>query len=151
MLAIPLLLRNREEFGKPVWAIGLSLLAISTVIQLASLAFWLPLELYQIEEFGHPTFVIALRMKNIAAFALGKMDAWGLATDSLHEDPWDYVHMTTWNFLPFLLKRVGVAPAWAVRVAFAVWYAGLAALATTLLRLRSVTAKFKSQAPVNIR
>jgi hypothetical protein len=90
------------------------------------------------EEFGHPTFVIALRMKNIAAFALGKMDAWGLATDSLHEDPWDYVHMTTWNFFPFLLKRVGVAPAWAVRLAFAVWFAALAALAATFTRLRAV-------------
>jgi hypothetical protein len=103
------------------------------------------------EEFGHPTFVIALRMKNIAAFALGKMDAWDLATDSLHEDPWDYVHMTTWNFLPFLLKRVSVAPAWAVRIAFAVWFTGLAALATTLLRLWSITTKFKQHAPVGIR
>jgi hypothetical protein len=151
LLAIPLLLGHRAEFGKLLWAIGLALLAISTVIQLASLAFWLPLELYQMEEFGHPTFVIALRMKNIAAFALGKMDAWGLATDSLHEDPWDYVHMTTWNFLPFLLKRVGVAPAWAVRIAFAVWFTGLAALATTLLRLWSITTKFKQHAPVGIR
>jgi hypothetical protein len=151
ILAVPLLLRYRAEFGKLIWAIGIALLAISTVVQLASLAFWLPLELYQMEEFGHPTFVIALRMKNIAAFALGKMDAWGLATDSLREDPWDYVHMTTWNFLPFLLKRVGVAPAWAVRVAFAVWFAGLAALATTLLRLWSATTKFKPKAPIDIR
>jgi hypothetical protein len=146
MLAIPLLLRYRIELGKFIWAIGLALLAISVVIQLASLAFWLPLELYQMEEFGHPTFVVALRMKNIVAFALGKMDAWGLATDSLHEDPWDYVHMTTWNFLPFLLKRVGVAPAWAVRVAFAVWFAGLAALAATFLRLLFVMKEFASPA-----
>ncbi len=147
MLAIPLLLRYRAEFGKLIWVIGLTLLAVSTVIQLASLAFWLPLELYQMEEFGHPTFVIALRLKNIAAFALGKMDAWGLATDSLHEDPWDYVHMTTWNFLPFLLKRVGVAPAWAVRVAFAVWFAALAATAATFAQLWSVTMNLKSPAP----
>ena len=48
------------------------------------------------------------------------------------QDPWDFVHITCWNFLPFLLKRVGVAPAWAVRIAFAVWFAGLAALAATL-------------------
>ena len=137
MLAVPLLLRYRAELGRPVFLIGMLLLAISTVIQLASLAFWLPLELYQIEVFGHPTFTIALRMKNIVAFALGKMDVWGLNTDSLKEDPWDYVHMTCWNFLPFLLKRVGVAPAWAVRVVFVVWYAGLAALAASLLRLRS--------------
>jgi hypothetical protein len=147
MLAIPLLLRYRIELGKLVWTIGLALLAISTVIQLASLAFWLPLELYQMEEFGHPTFVIALRMKNIAAFTLGKMDAWGLATDSLHEDPWDYVHMTTWNFLPFLLKRVGIAPVWAVRVVYAVWFAALAATAATFAQLCSVAMKLRTPVP----
>ena len=77
------------------------------MIQLASLAFWVPLEIYQMETLGHPTFVIALRFKNIVAFALGKMDAWGLNNESMAEDPWDYVHITTWNFLPFLLRRVG--------------------------------------------
>ena len=138
MLAVPLLLRFRAELSHPVWIIGIALLAIGTVIQLASLAFWMPLELYQMEVFGHPTFVIALRMKNIVAFALGHMDAWGLNTPSLQEDPWDYVHMTTWNFLPFLLKRVGVAPAWAVRIVFAVWLAALAALTAASLRLRAV-------------
>ena len=55
--------------------------------------------------------MIALRFKNIVAFALGKMDAWGLNTDAMGWDQWDHVHVTTWNFLPFLLRRVGVAPA----------------------------------------
>jgi len=136
LLAIPLLLRYRAVLGRPLWIVGIALFAISTLIQLASLAFWMPLELYQMEVFGHPTFTIVLRFKNIAAFALGKMDAWGLSTASLHEDPWDYVHMNTWNFLPFLLKRVGVAPAWAVRIVFAVWYAALAAFTAASLRLR---------------
>jgi hypothetical protein len=90
------------------------------------------------EEFGHPTFVIALRFKNIAAFALGKMDAWGLKTDSITYDPWDYVHLTTWNFLPFLLRRVGAAPRWAVRTAFAIWSAGIGLLVVVLGRLRRV-------------
>ena len=90
------------------------------------------------ETLGHPTFVIALRFKNIAAFALGKMDAWGLNTDAMSQDPWDYVHITTWNFLPFLLRRVGAAPAWVVNIALAVWYCGIAALAWVMLRLRRV-------------
>lgn len=124
--------------GKWIWRVGIFLIAASLVIQLASLAFWLPLEIYQMEEFGHPAFVIALRFKNIAAFALGKMDAWGLNTDSMTWDQWDYVHITTWNFLPFLLKRVGAAPGWVVRVAFAVWLTGIAALVWLLARLRSV-------------
>ena len=40
------------------------------------------------------------------------VDAWGLNTDSMTQDPWDYVHITTWNLLPFLLHRVGAAPGW---------------------------------------
>jgi len=137
LLAIPLLLRHRGQVGNLVWSTGLALLAISTVIQVASLAFWLPLEIYQMETLGHPTFVIALRMKNILAFALGKMDAWGLNNHAMTEDPWDYAHITTWNFLPFLLRRVGVAPPWAVHLAFAVWGFALAALAATLARIRT--------------
>ena len=79
------------------------------------------------ETLGHPTFVVALRFKNIVAFALGKMDAWGLSNHAMTEDPWDYVHITTWNFLPFVLRRVGEAPGWVVKVCFGLWIAGLAA------------------------
>src|SRR5580692_6170819 len=127
--------------GKWIWRAGVALVAASLVIQIASLAFWLPLEIYQMETFGHPTFVIALRFKNIAAFALGKMDAWGLNTDAMTWDPWDYVHITTWNFLPFLLKRVGAAPAWVARVAFAVWGAAIAAWVWILVRLKTEYAR----------
>lgn len=144
LLAVPLLLRYRREFGRFVWGIGIFLIAISAVVQAASLAFWLPLEIYQMETLGHPTFVVALRIKNIVAFASGKMDAWGLNNHAMTEDPWDYVHITTWNFLPCLLKRVGVAPAWVVHVAFAVWYAGLAALAATLSRVWVVAKRHNS-------
>jgi hypothetical protein len=138
LLAVPLLMRHRDQVGRAVWTIGLALLAISTVIQIASLAFWLPLEIYQMETLGHPTFVIALRMKNILAFALGKMDAWGLNNHAMTEDPWDYVHITTWNFLPFVLRRVGVAPGWVVHLTFLAWGLALGALAGTLLRIRGV-------------
>ncbi|HEY6339595.1 MAG TPA: hypothetical protein VIW68_13970, partial [Candidatus Sulfotelmatobacter sp.] len=142
---IPTALLPDATFSKPtpwvtkwIWRAGLTLITASLVIQIASLAFWLPLEIYQMEQFGHPTFVIALRFKNIAAFALDKMDAWGLNTDSMTWDSWDYVHITTWNFLPFLLKRVGAVPAWVVRVTFAVWISAIAALLAVLTRLRSV-------------
>jgi hypothetical protein len=53
----------------------------------------------------------------------------------MSQDPWDYVHITTWNFFPFLLHRVGAAPAWVVETVFAVWVAALAALAAVLRRL----------------
>jgi hypothetical protein len=136
LIAVPLLLRYRESLGTTAWRAGCALIAISLVIQLASLAFWLPLEIYQMETFGHPTFVIALRFKNIVAFAFGKMEAWGLKTEAMAWDPWDYVHITTWNFLPFLLRRVGAAPRWVVTTAFVILFAAIAALASVLLRLR---------------
>ncbi len=137
LLAAPLLLRFRVNLSPWIWRSSLVLFAASFVIQLASLAFWLPLEIYQMETLGHPTFVIALRFKNIVAFTLGKMDAWGLNTDEMSQDPWDYVHITTWNFLPFLLWRVGAAPAWVVRTIFVVWGCAIAALAVILSKLRS--------------
>ena len=141
LLAVPLLLRYRANLSAWTWRGGMALIAASLIIQLASLAFWLPLEIYQMETLGHPTFVIALRLKNIAAFALGKMQAWGLNNESMKQDAWDYVHITTWNFLPFVLRRVGAAPKWVVDVAFAVWGAAIGGLATVLWRLRMI-AKF---------
>ncbi len=136
LVAVPLLMRYRGVLGKTIWRAGWVLVAVSLVIQLASLAFWLPLEIYQMETLGHPTFVIALRFKNIVAFALGKMDAWGLNTEAMTQDPWDFVHVTTWNFLPFLLRRVGVAPGWVVDTTLAIWLGGIAALGAVLVRLR---------------
>jgi hypothetical protein len=135
-ISVPLLLRHRMELGKWLWKFGGVLIAISFAVQVASLAFWLPLEIYQMETLGHPTFVILLRFKNIVAFALGRMEQWGLNTPSMTQDPWDYVHITTWNFLPFLLRRVGEAPAWVIRVAFVLWYAAIAGLIWLMWRLR---------------
>jgi len=137
LVAVPLLVRYREILGNAIWCAGCLLIVVSLVIQVASLVFWMPLEIYQMETLGHPTFVIALRFKNIVAFAFGKMDAWGLNNDTMTQDAWDYVHINTWNFLPFVVRRVGAAPRWAVDSAFAIWLASIAALAAVLRRLRS--------------
>jgi hypothetical protein len=135
-LSVPLLMHYASDLSRLVRSAGITLIAISTAVQLASLAFWLPLELYQMETMGHPTFVVWLRFKNIVAFALGKMAQWGLTNLPMTGDPWDYVHITTWNFLPFVLRRVGEAPGWVVHMAFAVWGTGLALLGWTLWQLR---------------
>ena len=148
LLAVPLLLRYRDDVGAWIWRGGIVLIAASLVIQLASLAFWLPLEIYQMETLGHPTFVIGLRCKNIVAFALRKMQAWGLNNESMTQDPWDYVHITTWNFLPFLLRRVGAAPGWVVKIAFVIWGAAIAVLAWFLWRLRAVLQQRAPSPPV---
>jgi hypothetical protein len=145
LLGIPLLLRYRREANRLVWISGIFLLCTSILIQIESLMFWLPLEIYQEETLGHPTWVIALRAKNIVAFALGKMSAWGLNNVPMTQDPWDYVHITTWNFLPFVLRRVGEAPAWVVHTTLAIWLAGLAALAATLLRIRTITKQIPAE------
>ncbi len=145
-IAVPLLMRHAAHVGRVARIIGIGLIGISAAIQLASVAFWLPLELYQMTTLGHPTFVVALRFKNILAFSLGKMEQWGLTNSAMTRDAWDYVHITTWNFLPFVLRRVGEAPGWLVTVAFAVWAAGLALLGWTLWRLWRILAVPASQA-----
>jgi hypothetical protein len=140
-ISVPLLLRYRRQLGKVMWRTGIALTVISAAIQIASLAFWLPLEIYQMETLGHPTFVIGLRFKNIVAFALSKMDAWGLTNHAMTEDPWDYVHITTWNFLPFLLRRVGATASWVVNSILVVWAFALAIFFSCLWRMRRLLAK----------
>ncbi|MGP8253211.1 MAG: hypothetical protein ACLQHF_14365 [Terracidiphilus sp.] len=135
LLAAPLLLQLWRWLGRAVRALGAALIAASAIVQAASVAFWLSLELYQEETLGHPTLVVWLRLKNVAAFALGKRYAWGLANAPMHRDPWDYVHITCWNFLPFLLRRVGEAPAWVCNLTLGLWWTALAALAIVLWRL----------------
>ena len=134
-ISVPLLLKFRHQFGHAIWISGITLIFVSLIIQIASLAFWLPLEIYQADDFGHPQWIIWLRLKNIAAFTLGKMDAWGLNTDSMGYDQWDFQHMTCWNFLPFVLRRIGAAPKWAVDTALVAWTAAMAALLYSISRL----------------
>ena len=145
-LSVPLLLRYRGELGRVVWQVGMALIAIAAAVQVASVMFWLSLELYQITSLGHPTFVVWLRFKNIVAFLLNKREAWGLTNGDMLTDPWDYVHITTWNFLPFVLRRVGEAPRWVVRLAFLVWMTSLGATGWVLWRLKGELAARSSAA-----
>jgi hypothetical protein len=135
-ISVPLLLRHRAEVGRIVWTIGVAVIVASVFVQVASVMFWCPLEIYQMDTLGHPTVIIALRMKNIAAFSLGKMDQWGLVNDSMTYDPWDYAHITAFNFLPFLLARIGKAAGWIVHLIAVIWFAALAALISLLLFIR---------------
>jgi hypothetical protein len=63
------------------------------------------------------------------------------------QDPWDYVHITTWNFLPFLLRRVGAAPRWVVNAAFAIWGAALVTLVAALWRLKMTLHRQRDSSP----
>ena len=137
-ISVPLLVRYRTSMSAWVTKLGAGLIAVSALIQAASTAFWVSLERYQMETLGHPTFVVGLRFKNIVAFALGKMDAWGLTNSAMREDPWDYVHITTWNYLPFVLRRVGEAPGWIVNIVFGVLMVALVLLFGVLWGLRKL-------------
>jgi hypothetical protein len=139
LLAVPLLLRYRGQLGRVVWSVGVALIAIAIAIQFASVAFWLSLEEYQMDMLGRSSFVVGLRFKNIVEFALGRVDPFGLA--NAVDDPWDYQHLTSWNFLPFQLQHAGQAPAWVVQLTLALWWAGLVGLILTLWRLRKSVAR----------
>ena len=83
LVAVPLLMRyrasfNRERLGKTIWCAGWVLIAVSLMIQLASLAFWLPLEIYQMETLGHPTFVIASAFQEHRRLRFGQDGCLGL-------------------------------------------------------------------------
>ena len=108
----------------------------SVIVQIASVMFWCPLEIYQMETLGHPTFVIALRLTNILAFSLGKMNQWGLNNDAMKEDPWDCCPHHHLQFLPFPLARVGKAAVWLVQMLTVIWFTMLAALIALLAFIR---------------
>jgi hypothetical protein len=148
LVSVPLLMRHREECGRAVWTAGIALVAISAAIQLSSVMFWCPLEIYQMDTLGHPTFVVWLRMKNIVAFSLGKTDQWGLTNDSMTYDRWDYEHTTAFNFLPFLLARIGKAAGWVVDLITAIWFTALGALISLLIFIRRQAAANRFDAAV---
>jgi hypothetical protein len=145
-ISVPVFLRHRTDVRRAVWVLGMALVVASVIVQLSSVMFWCPLEIYQMDTLGHPTFVIALRLKNIAAFSLGKMDQWGLTNDSMTVDPWDYAHITTFNFLPFLLARVGKAAGWVVHLLTAIWFVVLATEVALLLFVRECIKSKKFEA-----
>jgi hypothetical protein len=131
-ISVPIMLRWRAKLTPAMRAAATAIAAFAVSVQIASLAFWCPLEIYQADTITRP-WVVFLRFKNIVAFAFGKMSEWGLVNDSMQADPWDWQHITTWNFLPFVLRRVGDAPDWVVVVTFTLWLCVLAALLASLL------------------
>jgi hypothetical protein len=58
-----------------------------------------------------------------------------LNTDSMTYDHWDYQHLTCWNFLPFVLRRMGAAPKWVVDMTFAIWALAIGGLITVTAAL----------------
>jgi hypothetical protein len=138
MLAVPLLMRFRHELGRVVWTCGWCVVAVSVAIQVASLAFWLPLEIYQIEAMRHDAWTVALRFRNIWALATGQPMPAGVDLPGTLGDAWDELHIRTWNLLPSLMRHVGVVPMWVVRLLDAVWAMMAVALVVVIVRMLRV-------------
>ncbi len=78
LLGVPLLLQHRANLGRWIWRGALLLIAVSFVIQVASLMFWLPLEIYQMETLGHPTFVDRSAFQKHRRLRIGKDECLGI-------------------------------------------------------------------------
>jgi hypothetical protein len=135
MLAVPLLMRYRRELPGVARVCGWCVVAASVVIQAASLAFWLPLEIYQIDATGRDAWTVALRFRNIWAMAMGRPMPAGIDLPGAVVDSWDAVHVRTWNFMPSLMRHVGVAPMWVVRLLDAVWVGMTVVLVCVVVRM----------------
>ena len=135
MLAVPLLMRYQRELGRVVSACGRCVVAASVAIQAASLAFWLPIEIYQIDSMGHDAWTVALRFQNIWALATGRPMPAGIDLPGAVTDSWDALHVRTWNFMPSLMRHVGVAPLWVVRTLDVVWVVMAVALVCAVVRM----------------
>jgi hypothetical protein len=135
MLAVPLLMRYRRELGRAVTVCGWCVAAVSVAIQAASLAFWLPLEIYQIDSMGHDAWTVALRFRNIWALATTRPMPAGIDLPGAVADSWDALHVRTWNFMPSLMRHVGVAPPWVVRMLDSIWVVMAVALVYVLVRM----------------
>src|SRR5581483_10754165 len=146
MLAVPLLMRHRRELGRAVW-VGWCVVAASVVIQVASLAFWLPVEIYQIDAMHHDAWTVVLRFRNIWALATRRPMLAGVDVPGALGDSFDELHMRTWNFLPALMRHVGVAPLWVVRLLDAVWAVMSVALVCVAVRLFRVMRRAPGEFP----
>ena len=135
MLAVPLLMRYRRELPRLVRVCGWCVVASSVAIQAASLAFWLPVEIYQVDMMGHDAWTVALRFRNIWALATGRPMPAGIDLPGAVEDSWDALHMRTWNFMPSLMRHVGVAPLWVVHLLDAVWVVMAVALVCVTVQM----------------
>jgi hypothetical protein len=145
MLAAPLLMQYGREVGRVVRVYAWCTVVASLAIQAASLAFWLPLEIYQIDAMGHDAWTVALRFRNIWALATGRPMPAGIDLPGAVSDSFDALHVRTWNFMPALMRHVGAAPIWVVRLLDVLWVLVAAALVVVaarlllLLRRRAVT------------
>ena len=132
MVAVPLLLAMRTRLSPFEKALAVIVIGLATIIQLLSVTLWYMLEEAQMSDTGGE-FFIGMRVVNLIAAALDKVQDWHLATLSVESR---YLQL---NFVPFLMaKYVSPTVAHTLQLMWsaAVVLAMAAAVRLTLLCLR---------------
>ena len=82
MVAVPLLLAMRTRLSLFEKALAVIVIGLATIVQLLSVTFWYMLEEAQMSDTGSG-FVIGMRLVNLLATTLDKVQDWHLATPSV--------------------------------------------------------------------
>src|SRR5262249_53858116 len=137
ILAVPLLLASWARLSPLEKALGVIVIGLATIVQLLSVTFWYMLEEAQMLDTGSE-FFIGMRLVNLFAATMDKVQDWHLATPSVSPR---YLQP---NFLPFLMDR-SVSPMVA-RSMQLIWAAAVVVAVAAAVRLTLLCLRFERQA-----
>jgi hypothetical protein len=139
MVAVPLVLAMWTRLSAFEKAVAVIVVGLATIVQLLSVSFWYMLEEAQMIDTGSE-FFIGMRLANLLAVTLDKVQDWHLATSSVSSR---YLEP---NFLPFLMDQY-VSPTVAHTLQL-MWFAGvvLAMAAAVKLILRCLPSERQNRA-----
>jgi hypothetical protein len=142
MVAVPLLLAMRTRLSLFDKAFAVIVIGLATIVQLLSVAFWYMLEEAQMSDTGSE-FFIGMRLVNLLATTLDKVQDWQLATPSVES------RYLTPNFLPFLMDKY-VSPTVAHTLQL-MWSAAVVLAMAAAVRLTLLSLRFERQADAETR
>ena len=137
MVAVPLLLAMRTRLSLFEKALAVIVIGLATIVQLLSVTFWYMLEEAQMSDTGSE-FFIGMRLVNLLATALDKVQDWHLATLSV-----EFRYLKP-NFLPFLMDKY-VSPTVAHTLQL-IWSAAVVLAMAAAVRLTLLCLRFERQA-----
>jgi hypothetical protein len=137
MVAVPLLLVMWARLSPLEKALGVIVIGLATIVQLLSVVFWYMLEEAQMVD-TRSEFFVGMRLVNLLATALDKVQDWHLVTPSVSSR---YLQL---NFLPFLMaKYVSPTVAHTLRL---MWSAAVVVAMAAAARLTLLCLRFERQA-----
>ena len=142
MVAVPLLLAMRTRLSPFEKALAVIVIGLATIVQLLSVTFWYMLEEAQMSDTGSE-FFIGMRLVNLLATTLDKVQDWHLATPSVSSR---YLQL---NFLPFLMAKY-VSPTVAHTLQL-MWSAAVVLAIAAAVRLTLLCLRFERQAGAKTR